>query len=751
MHEGAHYIMTHPVATLRRAVRRGLATVFAASLLWTTAFVPAQAEGDPSAPPDELISATEAAVEPTEAPVEPTEAPVTEGEAVQSERPTEPTGKLDRPAAGAADAPKTPQHRTRGLSEPAQVTEKRELFTEALESEDEPIESIYGWVWDDYSFDNLTDVAVEVYAVGSEEPYATTTTSYGFYVFEGLPAGSYEVRFFHADFFPEWWNDVRDRWEATQLTVGGDPAEASAELGHRGRVQVTVTNAAKKPLAGRWVQVWLNDDDGEWWDVDGAWTDENGRATIIDLPVGYYQVGDEDLGKDARVKVEGSNVSLAAYSGTKWGGWLSPFITGEPSTGSTMKIDRGSGKWKKTTFSYQWLREGVDVSKATKSSYKTGIADRDKQLQVRMTAKLGNNSFTVVSPTSWWITLVATPAVTGPVAVGSTVTVDEGAWDEQIGFSYRWYADGKAITGATGRSLALTSSHKGKKITVKVTGRFDFYPTDYPDLSRTSAATGKVAVAGSPTISGTLAVGSTVKAKTGVWTKKTKFSYQWLRDGAAISKATKSSYKLTSADAGKLITVRVTGKLSGYATVAKTSVATVKVMASAAPAISGAAGTGNTLSFVPGAWTTGTTFTQQWYADGKELLGETGGTLSLTAGHAGKKITVKVTGQLAGHATVTTTSKATAKVLLVGTVTVTGTPTEGSTLVARPGSWTKKAKLSYQWLRGGEKISKATKSSYKLTGADVGQVVTVRVTGKRSGYATVTAASPAGDPVAAAA
>ena len=115
MHEGAHYIMTHPVATLRRAVRRGLATVFAASLLWTTAFVPAQAEGDPSAPPDELISATEAAVEPTEAPVEPTEAPVTEGEAVQSERPTEPTGKLDRPAAGAADAPKTPQHRTRGL------------------------------------------------------------------------------------------------------------------------------------------------------------------------------------------------------------------------------------------------------------------------------------------------------------------------------------------------------------------------------------------------------------------------------------------------------------------------------------------------------------------------------------------------------------------------------------------------------------------------------------------------------------
>ena len=618
-----------------------------------------------------------------------------------------------------------------------------------MESEDEPVESIYGWVWDDYSSDDLTGVDVTVYPVGSAEPYATTTTNYGFYVFEDLPAGSYDVQFSHADFFPEWWDDVPDRWQATHLSVAdGQPVEASAELGLRASIEVTVTNAAKKPLADRWVQLWLIDDAGEWQDLGGAWTDSNGQAAMFGLPAGYYQVGDNDLPKDARLKVTGHYVSLLAYSGTKSEGWLSPFIEGEPSTGSTLKIDRGPGRWKKTTFSYQWLRDGGDIAKATQSTYKTGIADRDLQLQVRMTAKQGNNTFTVVSPTSWWITLVGVPTITGTAAVGSTVTVDEGTWDEYIGFSYQWYADGKTLSGATDRSLGLTSSHKGKKITVKVTGRFESYPA-YPDLSRTSAATGKVATVATPTVSGALAVGSTLTAKPGTWTKKTKFSYQWLRDGAAISKATKSSYKLTGADEGTLITVRVTGKLSGYATVAKESAGTVKVLKTATPVISGTFGTGNELTLTPGTWTVGTAFTQQWYADGKELTGETGETLALTTGLAGKKITVKVTGELAGHATATTTSKASAKVLLVGLVTAEGTLVEGSTLTAKPGTWTKKTKLSYQWLRDGAVIAKATKSSYKLTATDVGKVVTVRVTGKLSGYGTVSASSPAGDPVTA--
>ena len=56
-------------------------------------------------------------------------------------------------------------------------------------------------------------------------------------------------------------------------------------------------------------------------------------------------------------------------------------------------------------------------------------------------------------------------------------------------------------------------------------------------------------------------------------------SYQWYRAGAKIAKATKPVYTLKAADKGKKITVKVTGRKSGYITVSKTSVATGKVAA----------------------------------------------------------------------------------------------------------------------------------------------------------------------------
>jgi hypothetical protein len=63
----------------------------------------------------------------------------------------------------------------------------------------------------------------------------------------------------------------------------------------------------------------------------------------------------------------------------------------------------------------------------------------------------------------------------------------------------------------------------------------------------------------------------------GTWTKKTKFRYAWYADGRAISKATKSVLMVSKSLRGKSITVAVTGKKSGYATVTKTSAATGKV------------------------------------------------------------------------------------------------------------------------------------------------------------------------------
>jgi hypothetical protein len=54
-----------------------------------------------------------------------------------------------------------------------------------------------------------------------------------------------------------------------------------------------------------------------------------------------------------------------------------------------------------------------------------------------------------------------------------------------VSYSYQWYADRRAISGATRSSLVLKSAQKGKKITVKVTA----HRTGHKDGSAVSGPT----------------------------------------------------------------------------------------------------------------------------------------------------------------------------------------------------------------------------------------------------------------------
>jgi hypothetical protein len=68
-------------------------------------------------------------------------------------------------------------------------------------------------------------------------------------------------------------------------------------------------------------------------------------------------------------------------------------------------------------------------------------------------------------------------------------------------------------------------------------------------------------------VTGTFKKGKKVKVKaTNADVKGVKYTYQWLRNGKAIKKATKATYKLTAKDKGKKISVQVTGKKANYAT-----------------------------------------------------------------------------------------------------------------------------------------------------------------------------------------
>lgn len=136
----------------------------------------------------------------------------------------------------------------------------------------------------------------------------------------------------------------------------------------------------------------------------------------------------------------------------------------------------------------------------------------------------------------------------------------------------------------------------------------------------------------------------------------------------------------------------------------------------------------------------------QWYRSGKKITKATSRTYTLTKSDKGKKITVKVTGAHDGYFSVAKTSKSTPKVkagiLVAARPTITGAPIVGTSLTANPGLWGPVGvKLSYQWYRGGKKISKASLQAYTPRASDLGRKLSVKVTGKLAGYDTVTKTS----------
>lgn len=69
--------------------------------------------------------------------------------------------------------------------------------------------------------------------------------------------------------------------------------------------------------------------------------------------------------------------------------------------------------------------------------------------------------------------------MTGDPRPGKTLSVDAGTWQPgPVRLAYQWKVDGKN----------LVKADKGKKITVKVTGK----KTGYTTLTKTSKKTGKV-------------------------------------------------------------------------------------------------------------------------------------------------------------------------------------------------------------------------------------------------------------------
>jgi hypothetical protein len=162
------------------------------------------------------------------------------------------------------------------------------------------------------------------------------------------------------------------------------------------------------------------------------------------------------------------------------------------------------------------------------------------------------------------------PVLSIPSFATSRHTVILGDWGSEATFEYQWMRNAKPITGATSATYTHAVADFGAKLSLqlKISKRGNVIAT------RTTAAITVIhlpVITKGATVSGKAKVGQLLKIATvtAIGYPKPKVTYRWLRcnkptakvsilDTAkfgckAISGATKSTYKLTSADVGKYV------------------------------------------------------------------------------------------------------------------------------------------------------------------------------------------------------
>ena len=165
----------------------------------------------------------------------------------------------------------------------------------------------------------------------------------------------------------------------------------------------------------------------------------------------------------------------------------------------------------------------------------------------------------------------------------------------------------------------------------------------------------------SASVSGTLTVGSTLTANAPTLSPvPSSQTYQWLRNGVAISGAISNTYTIVSADAGNTLSFSYSASRAGYTSYSTSASATSTVAASTInvftstpkPGISGTLIVGSKLTATTIGWVpTPTKFTYKWLRNGVIISYATASTYTLTSTDYNTRISVRVIAYKTGYKT----------------------------------------------------------------------------------------------------
>lgn len=224
-----------------------------------------------------------------------------------------------------------------------------------------------------------------------------------------------------------------------------------------------------------------------------------------------------------------------------------------------------------TSFTYQWLRDGVAVAGENRDHYTQRTADKGHVISVETTAhRAGVIDQKAVSAgdeaTNGLFYGDATPTLTGERVVGSELHAIPAGTVAPTPESYRytWMRDGDPFETSGTEWYTQTDFDAGRTISVTVTA----VKTGWDERSWASNGDQLTVLADeppapaviNPAISGIRKNGATLTVNTGwSWAPKADYLlFQWLRDGEPIVYANSGMYELQPEDIDHVINVTVT-------------------------------------------------------------------------------------------------------------------------------------------------------------------------------------------------
>jgi hypothetical protein len=266
---------------------------------------------------------------------------------------------------------------------------------------------------------------------------------------------------------------------------------------------------------------------------------------------------------------------------------VAPSITSQPASKSLTAGQTATFNVAATgtaPMTYQWKKNGAAISGAASSSYTTPAettTDNNAQFTVAVSNSVGSatsNAAALTVTSAAVAPAITTQPASQTIVAGKTASFAIAA-SGTAPMTYQWQKNGTAISGATSSTYttpAETTTDNSAKFTAVVTNTAGSATSNAAMLTVTSAAVAPAIMTqpGSQTIIAGKSASFTVAAS-----GTAPLTYQWSKNGAAISGATSATYTTpaeTAADNNAQFTVAV----SNAAGSATSNAATLSVSAS---------------------------------------------------------------------------------------------------------------------------------------------------------------------------